>query len=81
MIPLYYLALCAGLAVRDGLPEDEAWKAITINPARAAGVEDRVGSLEAGKDADIAVFSSDPLRDIQARAVQVFVDGRPVLNG
>ncbi len=80
VIPLYYLALCAGLAVRDGLPEEEAWKAITINPARVAGVEGRVGSLEAGKDADIAVFTSDPLRDIQARTLQVFVNGRPVLD-
>ena len=80
VIPLYYLALCAGLAVRDGLPEEEAWKAITINPARVAGVEERVGSLEAGKDADIAVFTSDPLRDIQARTLQVFVNGRPVLD-
>ena len=79
VIPLYYLPLCAGLAVREGLPEDEAWRAITINPARVAGIEGRVGSLEAGKDADIAVFSSDPLHDIQAVAKQVFVNGKPVL--
>ncbi|MBR5345639.1 MAG: amidohydrolase [Clostridia bacterium] len=79
VIPLYYLPLCAGLAVREGLPEDEAWRAITINPARVAGIEDRVGSLEAGKDADIAVFSSNPLHDIQAVAKQVFVNGKPVL--
>ena len=79
VIPLYYLPLCAGLAVREGLPEDEAWRAITINPAHVAGIEGRVGSLEAGKDADIAVFSSDPLHDIQAVAKQVFVNGKPVL--
>ena len=79
VIPLYYLPLCAGLAVREGLPEDEAWRAITINPARVAGIEDRVGSLEAGNDADIAVFSSNPLHDIQAVAKQVFVNGKPVL--
>ncbi len=79
VIPLYHLALCAGLAVREGLPEDAAWRAITLNPARVAGVADRIGSLEAGKDADIAVFSSDPLHDIQAVAKQVFVCGKPVL--
>ena len=79
VIPLYYLPLCAGLAVREGLPEDEAWRAITINPARVAGVDSRIGSLEPGKDADIAVFTSDPLHDIQAAARQVFVSGKPVL--
>ncbi len=79
VIPLYYLPLCAGLAVREGLPEDAAWRAVTINPAKAAGVADRVGSLEAGKDADVVVFAGNPLREIQAAARQVFVNGRPVL--
>ena len=75
VIPLYYLPLVAGLAVREGLPEDAAWRAITINPARVAGVESRVGSLEPGKDADIVLFDANPLHDIQARAKAVFVDG------
>lgn len=79
VIPLYYLPLCAGLAIREGLPEDAAWRAITINPAKVAGIDARVGSLEAGKDADIAVFKGNPLRDIQAKAQQVFVGGEPVL--
>ena len=79
VIPLYHLPLCAGLAVREGMPEDAAWRAITLNPAKVAGVADRIGSLEPGKDADIAVFSSDPLHDIQAVAKQVFVDGKAVL--
>ena len=79
VIPLYYLPLCAGLAVREGLDENEAWKAITINPARVAGIDSRVGSLEVGKDADIAIFTADPLKDIQAIAKQVFVSGKPVL--
>ena len=79
VIPLRYLPLCAGLAMREGLPEDAAWRAITINPARGAGVDDRVGSLEPGKDADIALFNSNPLHDIQATTRQVFVNGKPVL--
>ena len=79
VIPLNYLPLCAGLAMREGLQEDAAWKAITINPARVAGIADRVGSLEVGKDADFSVFAGDPLKDIQARAKQVFVNGQPVL--
>ena len=79
VIPLYYLPLCAGLAIREGLPEDAAWRAITINPAKVAGIDARVGSIEAGKDADIAVFRGNPLRDIQAKAQQVFVGGEPVL--
>ena len=79
VIPLNYLPLCAGLAVREGMDEDAAWRAITINPAKVAGIADRVGSLEVGKDADLAIWSGDPLRDIQARAQQVFVNGEPVL--
>ena len=79
VIPLNYLPLCAGLAVREGLDEDAAWRAITINPAKVAGIADRVGSLEVGKDADLAIWDGNPLRDIQARTVQVFVDGEAVL--
>ena len=49
------LPMCAGFAARAGLPMEEAWKAITINPARHLGIEDRVGSIEVGKDADFVV--------------------------
>ncbi len=80
VIPLQYLPLCAGLAVKDGLPEDAAWQAITLNPAQVIGVANRIGSLEPGKDADIAVFEGNPLRDIQARTRQVFIDGIPQLR-
>ncbi len=79
VIPLQHLPLCAGLAVADGMPEDAAWQAITINPAKVAGIADRVGSLEVGKDADLAVFQGNPLEDVQAEAVQVFVGGVAVL--
>lgn len=79
VIPLCYLPLCAGLAVKAGLDEDEAWRAITINPARVAGIDGRVGSLAVGKDADIAVFDGNPLRDVQCRTRQVLIDGEPML--
>ncbi|MBQ4581292.1 MAG: amidohydrolase [Clostridia bacterium] len=79
VIPLNYLPLCAGLAVREGMDEDAAWRAITINPAKVAGIDGRVGSLEEGKDADFVLWQGDPLKDIQARAKMVFVDGKNVL--
>ena len=75
VIPLNYLPLCAGLAVREGLSYEGAWRAITINPAKLAGIDDRVGSLEVGKDADIVLFDGDPLKDIGARAMLVLVSG------
>ncbi len=75
VIPLNYLPLCAGLAVREGMSYEAAWRAITINPAKLAGIADRVGSLEVGKDADIVLFNGDPLKEIGARAKLVLVDG------
>lgn len=80
VIPLEYLSLVAGLAVRYGMDEKDAWRAITINPAHVAGIDDRVGSLEPGKDADIAVFNGNPLREIQAIPVQVFVNGEATMD-
>ena len=61
VIPVQYLPLSAGLAVRDGMDYYEAIKAITINPAKICNIDDRVGSIEIGKDADFAVFDGDPL--------------------
>jgi len=61
VIPVQYLPLCAGLAVREGMDYYEAIKAITINPAKICNIDDRVGSIEIGKDADFAVFEGDPL--------------------
>jgi imidazolonepropionase-like amidohydrolase len=70
-----YLAINAALAVREGLPEEEALKAITINAAEIIGVEERVGSLEAGKDADIVVYSGHPF-DYQTVPELVMVNGK-----
>ena len=80
VIPLQYLPLCAGLAIKAGMKEESAWRAITLNPARVAGVADRVGSLEPGKDADIVVFDGDPLHEIAARPRFVMVDGKVVVR-
>ena len=53
----------ARLAVAHGLSEEEAWRALTLNPAEIFSVAGRIGSLEAGKDADVVIFSADPLRE------------------
>ena len=78
VIPLENLPMCAGLAANAGLPMDEAWRAITINPARATGIGDRVGSLEPGKDADVVIWSADPLTTVGAGAWYTIVDGKIV---
>lgn len=70
------LALSAGLAASYGLPLEEAWKAVTINPATIIGIEDRVGSLEVGKDADIVIWTANPLTTIGGRAWMTIVDGK-----
>lgn len=77
VIPLWYLPICAAVAVREGLDAEEALKAITINAAEIAGIEDRVGSLEVGKDADISVFSSHPF-DYLTKVKAVYIDGEKV---
>lgn len=69
-----YLPVFAGLAVREGLDEDEALRAITINAARISGIDDRVGSLEAGKDADVLILSGHPF-DWRTRVERVYIDG------
>ena len=78
VIPLQYLPMCAGLAVNAGLDKDAAWKAITINPAEATGIADRVGSLEPGKDGDVVIWTADPLQTIGGEAYITIVDGKIV---
>ena len=76
--PIETLPLCAGLAASKGLPMEEAWKAITINPAEIMNIADRVGSLEVGKDADIVIWNADPLTTIGGCAYITIVDGKIV---
>ena len=78
VIPIQYLSMCAGLAVKAGLSEHEAWKAITINPAEIIGIADRVGSIEEGKDADIAIFKGNPLTDLGYETVMTLIEGQVV---
>ena len=82
--------MCAGLAVHSGMELQQAWKAITVNPAEAIGIADRVGtaeaigiadrvgSLEPGKDADIVIWTADPLQTIGGEAWMTIVDGKIV---
>jgi imidazolonepropionase-like amidohydrolase len=77
VVPIQHLLLGLMLSVREGLDRDEALKLVTINPAEILGIADRVGSIAPGKDADLAVFSGDPL-DIMQRVVRVYLDGEPV---
>ena len=78
VIPQQYLPMCAGQAVQAGLPMEEGWKAITINPAESIGIADRVGSLEPGKDGDVVIWSADPLVNVGAHAVCTVILGKVV---
>jgi imidazolonepropionase-like amidohydrolase len=64
----------AGIAVTNGLPASVALQAITLNPARIYGVDDRFGSLEAGKDGDLVIWDGDPFEPM-TRAVNVVIRG------
>ncbi len=75
MSAVKYLPINAALAAREGMPEEESLKAMTINAAEIIGVDHRVGSLEVGKDADIVVFSGHPF-DYRTVAELVLVDGQ-----
>ena len=75
VIPQQYLSLSAALAAKAGLPEYEAIKAITINPAKILGLDNRVGSIKVGKDADFVVCTKNIL-DTQNEIQSVYVDGK-----
>ena len=77
VVPQEQLSVQAAMAVRLGLPDEVAIRALTINPARFAGIDHRVGSLEAGKDADFVAWSGDPL-DPRSYVHTTVVNGRVV---
>lgn len=70
----------AGFAVSEGLPYEEAWRAITVNPAKQTGIGDRVGSLEEGKDGDVVIWEADPLTTVGAKAFVTVVNGKLVYD-
>lgn len=74
---IQYLPLCAALAYKEGLPEQEALKAITINAAQICRVDDRLGSLKVGKDADIVIYDGSPLK-IESRVCVTIINGEIV---
>lgn len=74
---IQYLPICAGLAAKKGLGVEEGLKSITINPAIICGVSDRLGSLEPGKDADIAIYSGNPM-EVFTHTVYTIIDGKIV---
>ncbi|MEP5939222.1 MAG: amidohydrolase family protein [Erythrobacter sp.] len=69
----------AGLAVRGGMSRDGALRALTINGAKQLGLDDRIGSLETGKDADIIVLDGDPL-SIYTKVLETWVEGKLVFD-
>lgn len=76
---IQFLPICAGLAVKAGMSPEEGLRSITINAAKICGVDDRVGSLAPGKDADIAVFTENPM-EVFARTLYTLIDGEIVYS-
>ena len=75
VVPQQYLSLSAALAAKAGLPEYEAIKAITINPAKILGLDNRVGSIKEGKDADFIICTKNIL-DTQNEIQSVYINGK-----
>ena len=71
------LPYAAGFAVAFGLPYDEAMKALTLYPAQIWGVDDRLGSLDVGKSANVVIASGDPL-DVKTDVKYVFIQGKSI---
>ncbi|OQX54209.1 MAG: amidohydrolase [Candidatus Cloacimonas sp. 4484_209] len=80
VVPINYLRLMVGLSIKEGLPYLEGMKAVTANAARICDVDRRLGTIEKGKDADIAVFDGDPF-DMKSSVVMTVVDGNIVWKG
>jgi imidazolonepropionase-like amidohydrolase len=80
IIPETYLHIAAGLAVREGLPDDTALRALTEFPAKMLGLSERMGSLDVGKDADLVVWSEDPF-EFMSQVCYTVINGSIVWQG
>jgi imidazolonepropionase-like amidohydrolase len=79
VVPINFLAHQAALSVKHGLDAETALRSLTINPARIVGVDDRLGSIEPGKDADLVVWSGDPL-DVLSRVERALINGAEIYS-
>jgi imidazolonepropionase-like amidohydrolase len=79
VVPIHFLVHSATFAVKEGLDPQEALRSLTINPARIMGVSGRLGSLAPGKDADLVIWSGDPL-DVMSRAERAYIGGQQVYH-
>ena len=76
-IPIEHLPLCAALAVKNGMNPERAMEALTVTAAKNCGIEDTVGTIEPGKDADFAVFSKNPL-SLDCETIYTLIRGKVV---
>ena len=77
VVPINFLVHQAALSVKYGLDRETALRALTINPARIVGIDDRLGSIEPGKDADLVIWSGDPL-DVLSRVTRALIEGEEI---
>ncbi len=77
LTPMIHFQLLPMYAIKFGMPKEEAFKAVTVNPAEMLGLEDRVGSLEPGKDADVVIWSGDPFT-FYSKPEKVFINGEEI---
>jgi imidazolonepropionase-like amidohydrolase len=77
LTPMNYFPILPMSVIKEGMSREDALKCITINPAEILGIEDRVGSLEVGKDADIVLWSGHPF-EFYSKVEQVFINGQNI---
>jgi len=79
VIPIQYLPLCAALAHKAGMSKEDSLRAVTINAAEILGVQDRVGSIAVGKDADLVIMNGS-LLSMESNVETVIIDGKVVFQ-
>ncbi|MBR1779709.1 MAG: amidohydrolase [Clostridia bacterium] len=78
-VPIQHLTMCAAMAIKGGLQKEKALEALTIAPAKICKIDDTVGSIKSGKDADLVVFSGD-IFDVLNSPEMVFINGKMVAH-